>query len=74
MIVIGLIVFFHLSHLDSINATNNNVILVTDQDFTTEKSIAAPVIAQRPSANQHTIFVKQAKPLSHVTHATATQQ
>ncbi len=61
--VIGLTIFFNLTQVDETKAMNNNVILMPDQFFTNEKTIAAPVIAKRPAANANTIFIKQAKEL-----------
>ena len=62
-LVIGLTLFFNLSHVDRTKAATYNVRLVTEQVFTNEKSIEAPMIDPQPS-DANTIWVKQAKPLT----------
>ncbi|MCX6292484.1 MAG: hypothetical protein NT126_12075 [Bacteroidetes bacterium] len=62
--VIGLTIFFNLSRVDQSKATNLNVIMVSDQVFTTEKSIPAPEINPQASVNPNAMHVKQAKPLA----------
>lgn len=66
-VVTGLTIFFNMSHVDQSNAADNNVIMVDEQTFTTEKTMEAPVIAQRPAVNAKTVFVKKIKNLPAVT-------
>jgi len=61
-LVIGLTLFFNLTHVEKTKAGTCIIRLATDQVFTNEKSIAAPLIDPQPS-NANTIWVKQAKPL-----------
>jgi hypothetical protein len=61
--IIGLTIFFNLSHLHRTNATGSNVLIVSDQVFTNEKSIPAPVIERHVPVNSNSIFARQAKAL-----------
>jgi len=69
-IVIGLTIFFNLSHVDRTSASPSNVILIEDQTFTIEKTMDAPVLSPQRTANAQTVFAKKAKPL----HVTPNQQ
>lgn len=60
-IVIGLTVFFNMSHVDQSNASVNNLIMVDEQTFTTEKTMEAPVVVQRQATNAKTVFAKKVK-------------
>src|SRR6267154_1933215 len=60
-IVIGLTIFFNISHVDQTDASDNHLIIDDEQTFTIEKTIEAPVIAQRPTMNSNTVFAKKVK-------------
>ena len=62
-IVIGLTVFFNISHVDQSNATTANLTIVDEQSFTNEKTVEAPVIIPRQVVNKNTVFAKKAKML-----------
>lgn len=64
---IGLTFFMNLaSNQDSRAQTGEtiNVIIVQDLQVVNAKSIAAPILANRPASNSRTIFIREAKPLS----------
>jgi hypothetical protein len=66
-LVIGLTIFFNISHVDRTKAATYAVRLVTDQVFTNEKSIPVPEIDPNP-APANAIWIKQAKSLPAVMH------
>ena len=44
-----------------------HVVVVDDQEFTTEKSIPAPVVKTLPPAGSKMIYIKKVKPLQNIT-------
>jgi hypothetical protein len=60
-IVGGLTIFFNVVHVDNTKATPSSLIIIEEQSFTTEKTLEAPVMVQRPAANSNAVLVKKAK-------------
>lgn len=65
-IAIVMTFFFNFSNTESTHAQVGaapNVLMVPDQQFTDEKSLAAPFIDNRLNAGPTTVMVRAAKPL-----------
>jgi hypothetical protein len=61
--IISLVVFFNMTNVKESKASDITIRMMTDQEFTTEKSIAIPVITPGPVADSKTVFIKQKKVL-----------
>jgi hypothetical protein len=62
-IVGGLTIFFNVVHVDNTKATPSSLIIVEEQSFTTDKTLQAPAVIQRPAANSNAVFAKKARPV-----------
>jgi len=63
IVAIILVIYFNISQVKEMDASAVHITLVSDQQFTTEKSLPAPVILQRHPASASTIFIRQVKAL-----------
>ncbi|MEO0311815.1 MAG: hypothetical protein RIQ89_1472 [Bacteroidota bacterium] len=67
MLVIGFTFFFNFSNTEDTKASTAPTpafLMVTDQEFSTDKSVAQPFMNGRPIAGPNTVLMKVAKPLS----------